>query len=63
MVPPSPGQRGGEECAVKRTIFFVSWTRCFVFRVGLLVPLAAGTASAVALRYAELVAGGSCHCG
>ncbi len=25
---------------VKRTLFFVSWTRCFVFRVGLLAPLA-----------------------
>jgi hypothetical protein len=31
---------GKEECAVKRTIFFASWTRCFVFLVGLLLPLA-----------------------
>jgi hypothetical protein len=44
---------------VKRTIFSVSWTRCFVFRVGLLAPLAAGTASSVELREAELVADGS----
>ena len=44
---------------MKRTLFFVSWTCCFVFLVGLLVPLAAGTASAVELRDAELVAGGS----
>ncbi len=43
---------------VKRTLFFVSWTRCFAFLVGQLVPLAAGTASAAELRDAELVAGG-----
>jgi hypothetical protein len=24
---------------VKRTLFFAGWTRCFVFRVGLLAPL------------------------
>jgi hypothetical protein len=44
---------------MKRTIPWVSWTRSFVFRVGLLAPLAAGTASAVELRDAELVAAGS----
>jgi len=44
---------------VKRTTFSVSCARCFVFLVGLLVPLGAGTASAVELRDAELVAAGS----
>jgi hypothetical protein len=44
---------------VKRTIFFVSWTRRFLFVVGLLAPLAAGTASAVELRNAERVVAGS----
>jgi hypothetical protein len=32
---------------MRRAISFVRWTRCFVFLVGLLIPLAAGTASAV----------------
>jgi hypothetical protein len=31
---------------VKRAVSFVSWTRCFTFLVGLMIPLAAGTASA-----------------
>jgi hypothetical protein len=44
---------------VKRTTFSVSCARCFVFLVGLLVPLEAGTALAVELRDAELVAAGS----
>jgi hypothetical protein len=44
---------------VKRTVSFVSWTRSFVFLVGLLAPLMAGTASAIELHDAELVAGGS----
>ena len=30
---------------VKRTISLVSWTRCFIFLVALLAPLATGTAS------------------
>jgi hypothetical protein len=44
---------------VKRAISFARCTRCFVFLVGLLAPLAAGTASAIELRDAELVAAGS----
>ncbi len=44
---------------MKRTIAFVGWTRCFAFRVGLLALLVAGTASAIELRDAELVAAGS----
>ena len=43
---------------MKRTIPWVSWTRSFVFLVGLLIPLAAGTASAARLCDAELVVGG-----
>ena len=43
---------------MKHTISFVSWTRCFVLLVGLLVPLAAGTASAQELPHVpgELIA-------
>ena len=58
-MPPKPMAVGGTECAVKRITFYVSWTRWVVFRVGLLALLVAGTASAVELRDAELVASGS----
>jgi hypothetical protein len=39
-VPPKIQCSGKEGCVVKRTLFFAGWTRCFVFRVGLLAPLA-----------------------
>ena len=42
---------------MKRTTFFVSWVRCFVFLVGLLALLLAGTASAIELRDAEVTVG------
>jgi hypothetical protein len=44
---------------VKRTIFFVSWTRCFVFRVGLLAPLAGVLLFGLAVGAGSLLAPGS----
>jgi parallel beta-helix repeat protein len=41
---------------VKRPTFSVGWTRCFVFLVGLLASLAAGTASAIELLVPETYA-------
>jgi hypothetical protein len=47
----------GRRYAIKRAIAFARWTRCFAFLVALLVPLAAGIASAVKLLEAKVTVG------
>jgi hypothetical protein len=49
--------RGG--CAVKRPTSSVGWTRCFVFRVGLLAPLAGVLLLGLAVAAGSLLVAGS----
>jgi hypothetical protein len=44
---------------VKRTLFFAGWTRCFVFRVGLLAPLAGVLLFGLAVAAGSLLVAGS----
>jgi hypothetical protein len=44
---------------VKRTLFFAGWTRCFIFRVGLLAPLAGVLLFGLAVAAGSLLVAGS----